>query len=322
MKRISVFLILMSLGLVLTGGIVQAQPFPNRPIQLIIPNVAGSIVDINARVLSDELGRALGGQVVAINKPGAAMTLGTDLVARSKKDGYTLGYLGSTSLIHSRILNPEIVPYDPFKDLEPLGLHLFLSLGVNVQEGAPWKTFGELIDYAKKNPGKIRVGTMGVGSIDHFNLEIVQSITGAQFTHVPFKGGESTTTAVLGGHVEVTFDAFAKNIPYAESGKLRILLISKKMAGYPQIPTATELGYKENLLSGWFAFYGPAGLPEDVKRILASAIEKVVKNPELRAKVEKMGYDVDYRSPAELNKLLKEDYETTNMMAAKLGLRK
>ena len=322
MKHFSTFLIVLVAVLVFTGGIGQAQPFPNRPIQLIIPNVPGSIVDVNARTLSDELGKVLGIQVIAINKPGAAMTLGTDLVARSKKDGYTIGYLGSTSLIHSRILNPEIVPYDPFKDLEPLGLHLFLSLGVNVQEGSPWKTFGELIDYAKKNPGKIRVGTMGVGSIDHFNLEIVQSITGAQFTHVPFKGGESTTTAVLGGHVEVTFDAFAKNAPHVDSGKLRILLISKKMSGYPQIPTAAELGYKESLLSGWFAFYGPAGLPEEVKKALVPAIEKVVRNPELKAKVEKLGYNVDYKSPAELIRLAKEDYETTNTMAMKLGLRK
>jgi tripartite-type tricarboxylate transporter receptor subunit TctC len=322
MKRVYVFLMLCAVELIATGGILHAQSYPDRPIQLIIPNVAGSIVDINARTLSDELGRTLGVQIVPINKPGAAMTLGTDLVVRSKKDGYTLGYVGSTSIVYSRILNPETVPYDSFKDLEPLGLHLFNPLGVNVQEGSPWKTFGELIDYAKKNPGKLRVGTMGVGSIDHFNLEIIQSITGAQFTHVPFKGGESTTTALLGGHVEVTFDAFAKSIPYVESGKQRILLISKKMSGYPQIPTATELGYKESLLTGWFAFYGPAGLPADVTRALVPAVAKVIRNPELKAKVEKLGYDVDYRSPTEVNKQAKQDFETTTAMAAKLGLRK
>jgi tripartite-type tricarboxylate transporter receptor subunit TctC len=322
MKRLNGLFILLGIAFVLTGSNVQAQSFPNRPIQLIIPNVPGSIVDVNARTLSDELGKILGVQVIPINKPGAAMTLGTDTLARSKKDGYTIGYLGSTSLIHSRILNPDTVPYDPFKDLEPLGLHLFLSLGANVQGGSPWKTFGELIDHAKKNPGKLRVGTMGVGSIDHFNLEITQSMTGAQFTHVPFKGGESTVTALLGGHVEVTYDAFSKNIPHVETGKLRILLVSKKMSGYPQIPIATELGYKEDFLSGWFAFYAPAGLPEEVRKVLVPAIEKVVKNPELKAKVEKMGYAVDYKSPGELNKVAQEDYETTNAIATRLGLRK
>lgn len=324
MKR-SIFIVglfLIAYGLSVGASTTLAQTFPNRPIQLIIPNVPGSIMDINARILSDELGKLLGTQIIVITKPGAATTLGTDALVRSKKDGYTLGYISTSSLIYTRIMNPETVPYDPFKDVEPLGLHLFLPLTVTVQESSPWKTFGELIDYAKKNPGKLRVSTIGVGGIDHFNLEITQAITGAQFTHVPFKGGESVITALLGGHVEVTCDAFGKIIPHVDSGKLRILLVSKKISGYPHIPIATELGYKQGLLSGWFAFYAPVGLPEEVKRVLIPAIEKAVKNPELKAKVEKMGYAVDYKSPAELNKLLIEEYERANDIALKLGLRK
>ncbi|HUL20504.1 MAG TPA: tripartite tricarboxylate transporter substrate-binding protein, partial [Thermodesulfobacteriota bacterium] len=155
-----------------------------------------------------------------------------------------------------------------------------------------------------------------------FNLEVMQAMTGAQFTMIPFKGGESVITALLGGHVEVTFDAFGKVIPHVDSGQLRILLVSKKMPGYPDIPTATELGYKQGLLSTWFAFYGPSGLPEDIKKALVTAIEKAVKNPELKAKVDKMGYVVDYKSPAELNRLKKEEYEIANALAAKMGLRK
>ena len=200
MKRsilaVGLFLIVYGLGAGVSPAL--AQPFPNRPIQLIIPNVSGSIMDINSRVVSDELGKILGTQIVVLNKPGAATTLGADAVARSKKDGYTLGYLSSSSLIFSRILNPETVPYDPFKDFEPLGLHLFNPLTVTVQESSPWKTFGELIDHAKKNPGKLRVSTIGVGAIDHFNLEIIQAITGTQFTHVPFKGGESNGESNIG----------------------------------------------------------------------------------------------------------------------------
>ena len=317
---VSLFLFVYGLGV--GTSTAPAQPYPNRPIQLIIPNVSGSIMDINSRVVSDELGKILGTQIIVVNKPGAATTLGADTVARSKKDGYTLGYLSTSSLIYSRILNPETVPYDPFKDFEPLGLHLFLPLTITVQESSPWKTFGELVDYAKKNPGKLRVSTIGVGAIDHFNLEITQSITGTQFTHVPFKGGESVITALLGGHVEVTCDAFGKIIPHVNAGKLRILMVSRKMAGYPNIPTATELGYKQGLLSGWFAFYGPAGLPEEVKKVLVPAIEKVIKNPELKAKVEKMGYAVDHKGPAELSKLLTDEYETANSIAMKIGLKK
>ena len=130
-----------------------AQPYPNRPIQLIIPNVAGSIMDINARVLSDELGKLLGTQIVIVTKPGGASILGTDALAKSKKDGYTLGYISASGLIYTRITHPETFPYDPDKDLEPLGLHLFIPLSATVQASSPWKTFNELIDYAKKNPG-------------------------------------------------------------------------------------------------------------------------------------------------------------------------
>jgi len=310
------------LGLPLGANWIQAQPYPSRPIQLIIPNVPGSILDINARVLSDELGKLLGTQIVVVAKPGGASIFGTDFVAKSKKDGYTIGYLSASGFIYTRITHPETFPYDPDKDLEPLGLHLFVPLTAAVQASSPWKTFDELIEYAKKNPGKLRVSTIGVGAIDHFNLEVMQAMTGAQFTMIPFKGGESVITALLGGHVEVTFDAFGKVIPHVDSGQLRILLVSKKMPGYPNIPTAAELGYKQGLLSTWFALYAPSGLPEDIRKTLVTAIEKAVKNPELKAKVDKMGYVVDYKSPAELNKLKKEEYEIANALAAKMGLRK
>jgi tripartite-type tricarboxylate transporter receptor subunit TctC len=280
-------------------------------------------MDITGRLLAEELGKILGTQVIVMNKPGAAMTLGTDAVVRSKKDGYTLLYTGSSAIVYARVTNPETVPYDPDKDLEPLGLSLFLPLTVTVQESSPWKTFNDLIDYAKKNPGKLRVSTIGQGSTDHFNLELVQSLTGAQFTHVPFKGGEAVLTALLGGHVEVTNDALSKMLPHVNAGKLRILLISKKMPEFPNIPTITELGYKQDLLTAWMASFAPAGIPEEVKRVLVPSVEKAIKNPELKSKIEKMGgYLVDYKSPAELKKIMVEDYERANAIAIKIGLRK
>jgi tripartite-type tricarboxylate transporter receptor subunit TctC len=302
--------------------IAEAQKFPDHPVQLIIPNVSGSIMDINARVITEELGKLLGTQVVVVNKPGAAMTLGTDAVVRSKKDGYTLLYAGSSGITYARITNPETVPYNPEKDLEPLGLHLFVPLTVTVQASSPWKTFGDLTDFAKKSPGKLRAATIGVGATDHFNLEITQSVTGAQYTLVPFKGGESVITALLGGHVEVIYDAFGKVIPHVNAGKLRILLMSKKMPEFPNIPTITELGYKQDLLTAWMGLFGPAGLPEEVKKVLVPAIEKAIKNPESKAKLEKMGYVVDYKSPAELKKMMVEEYQVANAIALKIGLRK
>jgi tripartite-type tricarboxylate transporter receptor subunit TctC len=300
----------------------QAQPFPNRPIQLIISNVAGAQSDVTGRLLAEEMEKILGTKVVVINKPGGSGTLGTDAVARSKKDGYTIGYSSAGGIVYARVMNPEAVPYDPDKDLEHLGLHLFFPNVAVVQASSPWKNFGELVDYARKNPNKIRVGTIGQGSIDSFNLEITQTVTGARFTNVPFKGGDSVTTALLGGHIEVAYDVFSKYLPHMQAGKVRILLTTKKRPEFPEIPTMAELGYKQELPSVWMALFGPAGLPEDVKNTLVTAFEKAAKNPGLKAKIEEMGNVVEYRSPAELRKIMIEDYERAVTIAKQMGWRK
>jgi tripartite-type tricarboxylate transporter receptor subunit TctC len=299
-----------------------AQPYPNRPIQLVIANVPGAIVDICGRALGEEMERVLGTKIVPINKPGAATTLGLDFVVRSKKDGYTLAYTGNSGLVYAPILNPQTVPYDPDKDLEPLALHLISPLAIAVQASSPWKTFPELIDYARKNPGKIRVDTIGVGSTPHFAIEMIQSLTGAQFSHVPFKGGESVITALLGGHVEMTCDTINKFVPHVESGKLRVLLLTNKMSEFPNVPTMADLGYKEDLPFVWFAVYGPAGLPEEVKKALVPGLEKAIKNPELKAKLEKLQSVVEYKSPADLKKMATQEYTKMLEIAVKTGLRK
>jgi tripartite-type tricarboxylate transporter receptor subunit TctC len=309
---------LLSIGV----SLIQAQPFPNRPIQLIISNVAGAQSDVTGRLLAEEMEKVLGTKIVVINKPGGSGTLGTDAVARSKKDGYTIGYSSAGGIVYARVMNPEAVPYDPEKDLEHLGLHLFFPNVAVVQASSPWKNFGELIDYARKNPNKVRVGTIGQGSIDSFNLEITQTVTGAKFTNVPFKGGESVTTALLGGHIEVAYDVFSKYLPHMQAGKVRILLTTKKRPEFPDIPTLPELGYKQELPSVWLALFGPSGLPEDVKNVLVSAIEKAAKNPQVKAKIEEMGNIVEYRPPAELRKAMIEDYERAMAIAKQLGWRK
>jgi len=302
------------------SGPVCAQSYPNHAIQLIIPIPAGGGGDVNGRILVDDLSKILGQQIIVTNKPGASDTLGTDALAKSKKDGYTLGYSSAGAMVYSRVTNPESVPYDPVKDFDPLSVHTFYPLSVAVQANSPWKTFKDLIDYAKKNPGKLRVSTAGMGTAANFDVEIAQSVTGAQFTHVPFKGGEAVVTALLGGHVEVSFDIVGKFMPHVDAGKLRLLLISRKTSLYPNVPTLTELGYKRDMLSGWHAMFGPAGMPEDVKKILVPAIQKAANSPEGKAKIEKMGYIVHPTSPAELRKLIIDDYETAHGIAIKLGL--
>jgi tripartite-type tricarboxylate transporter receptor subunit TctC len=324
MKRVLVVVGLLMVvgGVSVVASTAQAQPYPNRPIQLIIPIPAGGGGDVNARLLIEELGKILGTQIVAVNKPGAADTLGTNATAKSKNDGYTIGYTGSAALVAGRIMNPENVHYDSLKDFDHLGLHVYFPLALAVQASSPWKTFGELVDYAKKNPGKIRVSTIGVGGMSHLNVELMQSLTGTQLTHIPFKGGEAVTAALLGGHVEASADAIGKFMPHVDAGKLRVLVLSRKFSLVPNVPTMKELGYKEDLFSSWFSLTAPAGIPEEAKKVLIPAIEKSINNPALKTKIENRGYIVDYKSPAELRNIIANDYETIRALAVRLGLAK
>ena len=301
---------------------VEAQPYPNRPVQIIDSFDPGTTGDITGRHLAEELSKILGTQVIILNKPGASMNIGADAVAKSKKDGYTIGYTAGSAMLYSKASNPEAVPYDPFKDLEPLGVHVFFSNVLAVQEGSPWRTFAEFIDYAKKNPGRIRIGTIGMGSTPHFCLELMETLTGAQFTHIPLKGGQLVVTNILGGHLEAIITAPSQILSHIQAGKVRALLISKKTPQFPNIPTMVDLGYKQDLLSAWFALYAPAGITEEAKKVLIPAIEKAVKAPEMKPKMEKLGFVVEYKSPAEHLKLMKEEYETACAIAVRIGLRK
>ena len=250
------------------------------------------------------------------------MTVGTDFVVKSKKDGYTIAYVPTTA-ITAKAVDPESVPYDPVKDLEPLGLHAFFPVVLAVAENGPWKTINEFLDDAKKNPDKIRISSPGLQTHSSFNMVIIETLTGARFTLVPFKEGITAVTSMLGGHVEATSNALSVLIPFANSGKARVLLTSKKMADFPNIPTLKELGYNQELPAPWFAMYAPAGIPEEVKKVLVQAIKEAIHSPEAIANINKIGGSViDYKSPAELRKLAAEDTETISAISKKLGLRK
>jgi tripartite-type tricarboxylate transporter receptor subunit TctC len=277
-------------------------------------------MDITGRMLADELGQILGQKIITSNKPGAGTVLGTDAALRSKKDGYTLLFGSASSFVYAPASNPEVVKYDPLKDAEPLGLHYFSPQTITVKSDAPWKSFAQLIEYAKKNPGKLRVSTMGVGSQPHFVLDMIESITGTQFTHVPFEGGEAVITAVLGGHVEVTLDTLLKVKSHVDGGKMRILLMTNKMPGYADVPTITELGYKQSLPGVWFGLYAPAGIPDEIKKILVPAVEKAIKTT--KPKIEQLGNLCDYKSPAEVKKITEQEYERALGIATRMGLRK
>jgi len=324
MRRLLIVLSLLTIGSSLGIGVVHAQTFPDRPIELVIPGDPGSFLDVAGRALAEELGRILKIPVIPLNKPGASGTVGADFVVKGKKSNYTILYTNSGPIVYAKASNPEAVPYDPLKDLEPLGVHLFHTAAIVVQESSPWKSFGELVDYSKKNPGKLSVGVHGVGSYSHFVLEIIKSPTGMEFTTVPFKGAAAVVTALLGGHLHVG-GFLSTNLvgPHVKAGKLRLLLVTRKTPEFPDAPTIGELGYRQvNIPSPWFAFFAPAEISEEAKKVLVSAIEKAIKNSELKAKMENLGATVEYASPIEVKKFLENEYSTARSIATRLGMSK
>ena len=220
-----------------------AQGYPNQAINLVMPLAPGDAADIACRAMGEELSKLLKVPIIVVNKPGAGGTLGTDSAVKAKKDGYTIVLTNNAALIYNRILTPESVAYDPFKDLTPLGLATRFPLLVIVRPDAPYKSFNEMVEFAKKNPGKTRVGTVGAGSVGHFTLEIINSLTGAGLTMVPFKGASPGVTALLGGHVEEGVLALGTLLSHVKSGakkgispRVRFLNIPRSHAASTGLP--------------------------------------------------------------------------------------
>src|SRR3989442_15411455 len=169
----------------------------NGPLPRVVPLAPGDGPDIAGRAMADELAKLLKVAVVPVNRPGAGMVIGTDSVVKAKKDGYTILLTPNAAVVSARILNPESVTYDPLKDLTPLGLTTRTPILVAVREDAPYRSFPEMIEFAKRNAGKVRVGTVGTGSVGHLDVEMIHSLPGAGLTMVPFKGGAPAIPALL-----------------------------------------------------------------------------------------------------------------------------
>jgi tripartite-type tricarboxylate transporter receptor subunit TctC len=319
---VKVLSILVILAFLFLGGVSKlfGQGYPDRAIQVVIPMAPGDGLDVSGRLMAEELGKSLNVPIVPLNKPGATGTAGTDAVVKAKKDGYTILFTNSASIIYTRILHPENVPYDSFKDLTRLGLSTTSPVLVVVRDDAPYKTLTELVDYAKKNPGKVRCGTPGVGSVSDLNIEIIKAHTGAQITIVPFKGASPAITALLGGHVETIVAAIGPLITHMRSRKIKGIVTSNRLPEFPDIPTFKQLGYPQDLLGVWFAYFAPAGITAPITGTLVSAIEKVVHDPTISSKLAEMGMIQEFESPEKLLARMHEEYKIVEEIAKKSGM--
>jgi len=286
---------------------LRAETFPSQPIQIVITLAPGDSLDLTGRAIASELAKVLKIPVIPVNKTGGAGTVGADFVAKGKKDGYTTLYVNS-NIIYTYATNPENVPYNPFQDLEPLCLAASVPLLIAVQADSPWKTIQELVDYIKQNPGKVRGSSTGVGSVGHFGYEVIRAETGAEIIMVPYKGASPGLTALLGGHVEVAIPSFSLVSPQLKAGKVRTILTSKKIPEFPNIPTLTQLGYKHDMSSVWFGFFLPTGVPDSVKKVLNSGLEKSIKSADVVNAFQNIGALEDYKPAAEFKKMMIEEY--------------
>jgi tripartite-type tricarboxylate transporter receptor subunit TctC len=312
-------LLSLALFFFLPQGVI-AQAYPKQAINLIIPLAPGDSTDVAGRTIGEGLSKLLKVPVVAVNRPGAGGTIGTDSAVKAPKDGYTIVITNNASVVFNRILTPNAVPYDPFKDLTPIGLAIRTPIVLAVHKDAPFKDFAEMAEYGKKNPGNVRVGTVGPGSVGHFTVEIVNSLTGAELTMIPFKGAGPAVTAALGAHIEGAVAAQGVVAEHLKSGTMRGIVASSKMPEFPQIPTLSQLGYKQNLLGVWAAFFAPAGVPHEVSKTLIAALEKVMKDPTLASRLAGLGMVADYEPPDKLLAEIREEHRTVEQIAKKAGL--
>ena len=296
------------------------QGFPDRAVNVVIPMAPGDGLDVSGRLMADELSNLLKVPFVPLNRPGASGTVGTDAVVKAKKDGYTILFTNSASVIYTKILHPENVPYHSFKDLTPLALSTISPVLVVSRDDAPFKNMKELVDYSKKNPGKVRCGTPGMGSVSDFNMEIIKAHTGAEITLVPFKGAMPAITALLGGHVEIIVTAISPLITHLRSGKMKGIATSNGFAEFPGIPTFKQLGYPQDLLGVWFAYFAPAGIPAPVTETLVSAIEKVVQNSTVSSKLVHLGMIQEFEPQEKLLARMQEEYKIVEEIARKSGM--
>jgi tripartite-type tricarboxylate transporter receptor subunit TctC len=286
----------------------QKLDYPARPVRLIVPFATGGSVDISSRILAGPLTEILGQQIVVDNRAGASGSIGANMVAKAAPDGYTLLAGSSGSVTANRAIYSRL-PYDSLRDFAPISMINVTPMVVVTYPGLPVTSIRDLIELARSQPGKITVGSAGIGSSNHLALELFQSMAGVKLLHVPYKGTGAVYTDLIGGQVQAMFDQIASSIGHVQGGKLRALGVTSlhRSTVLPNIPTLDESGIKGYEAASFTGVLAPAGTPQPVLDRLHAAVVKAARMPAVTERFKELAADPKTTTPQEFAQFMRSD---------------
>ena len=310
--------LLLSIAACLWWAGAAAQPYPSRPIKLIVPYPPGGNTDIVARMYSQKLSERLGQPVIIDNRGGAAGALGMGIAVKSPNDGYTLviGDLGS--LVIAPLANPN-AGYNPQKELAPIGLVSSVSIVVTVNPKSPDNSFAEFLARARAQPGKLTYGTGGVGAPGHLAFELLRSMTGVDILHVPFKGGAQAITGLLGEQVDIVVDGTA--VAQVKAGRLKALAVTGPRL--PALPDVPGIGETVNGFSftNWWGILAPAGAPADAVKRVNEELAAIAALPDIRDRLRDLGLAAQSSTPKQFAEQIRSETEKVNRIVKDAGIK-
>jgi tripartite-type tricarboxylate transporter receptor subunit TctC len=298
-----------------------AQPYPSRPVRIIVPTPAGGPVDVMARLLANALPPLLGQNVIVENRAGAGNTLGSKVAAAADPDGYTLLVSAASGLIMSPMVYKS-AGYDE-ASFAPIALIAETPQVLVAYPAAPFNSVAELVAYAKANPGKLNYSTGGAGTLPHLTAELFKQLTGTDIVHVPYKGGGPALTDVVAGQIQMTFDTVGTSVQFIRDGRLKALAVSNptRLAELPDVPTMPELGYAAINSGAWVALLAPLGTPPPIVAKLNQAANTALKSPAMTEPLARLGAQPRGGSPGDLARHMKAEHEKWGPIVARLGLK-
>ena len=269
---------------------IHAQNWPAKPIRWVVPYTPAGITDNVTRMVTQKLQESLGQSIIVENKPGANSIVGADLVAKSPPDGYTIVTVIAAHAANATLYAGKL-PYDPVKSFAPVSLAAIAPLIMTANNNFPAKNVKELIDYAKKNPGKVAFGSSGIGAAAHLTTELFKQTTGTDMLHVPYKGTAPALTGLMGSDIQILVDVPSTLMPHVRGGKIKALAMfsAKRVPGAQEVPTMAEAGGPPIESSTWLLFLAPAGTPREIVNRLSSETDKVLAATDIRARFDTLG---------------------------------